>query len=135
MRKLSLLFLVSTLFTVPVFASSSDGRSNSDQAEIEQLKREVLALTEELNTMRMQYRALQTRLSNARNILSGNETTAASSENGLDEKSCFARLSELKQTQTKLKSMGYKDEHPDLRLVGMNIEKRTLECGPEETGP
>lgn len=135
MRKLPLLILAGTLFTVPVFAGSSDGRSDSDKTEIEQLKREVLALTEELNTMRMRYRALQTRLSNARSILSGNETTQASSEKGLDEKSCFARLSELKKTQTKLKSLGYKDEHPDLRLVGMNIEKRTLECGTEASGP
>ena len=135
MRKLSLILLVGTLFTAPVFTALAESPTSSEKARIEQLEQKVRELTKELNAMRMQYTALQTRLQNARSILGGNTIANASNEMGLDAQSCAFRLSELKKTQTKLRSLGYKNEHPDVINIDRQTNKLTLECDVEKSGP
>lgn len=134
MRKLSLLLLTGTLFTVPAFAAMAENPTSSEKARIEQLEQEVRELTKELNAMRMQYTALQTRLQNARSILGGNATTNASNEMGIDVESCTSRLSALRQTQAKLQSLGYKSEHPDVVNIDRQTNKLTLECDGDKSG-
>jgi len=122
MHKLSLMILVGTFFIGTANVAADD------KATIRALELEVQELTKELNNVRMQYTTLRTRLENVRSILGGNDIVNAGNGQELDAQACSTSLSNLKQTQTKLKSLGYKDEHPDLRLVITNIKKRTLEC-------
>jgi len=132
MRKLSLLILIGTLGLVPAFANVNESPASDDKAKIERLELEVKKLTEALNTMRMQYTTLQTQLESVRKILGDGDIIDAANEQELDAQLCITRLSELKQTQAKLISLGYTDQHPDAVSVNRSLKKRMLECGDQK---
>ncbi len=131
MRAFSIVILISAFFTAPLYAVADDKPVADDKAKIERLELEVKNLTEALNTMRMQYTTLQTRLESVRKILGDRDILDAANEQEFDAKLCITRLSELKQTQAKLKSLGYTDQHPDAVNVNRSLKKRMLECGDE----
>ncbi len=135
MRNLSLAILISTFLAMPSYSAADETPVADDQAKIERLELEVKQLTEELQRVQMQYIALQTQLDSVRNIIGNKTDITLNDGEDVDKQLCLTRLLELNETNAKLKSLGYTDQHPDMKNINRNIESHMLECGQSGDKP
>lgn len=125
MRAISIIILLSALFTTPIYADADD------KVRIEKLEQEIKDLREELHRTREQYSALQTRIDDIRSILGTTSNFGEAQQKEFGTQLCFDKISELRKTKLKLMNIGYKEEHPDAVNVNRALKKRMLECGIE----
>jgi len=72
-----------------------------------------------------------------RNITLGLEGVKATCQDTLEDTAtspCMTRLHELQMKHDKLKGLGLKEQHPDIRNIERQIENARAECDPKASG-